>query len=181
MRRRLRGLKRQALINACLRLRPTAIADAEECTRRTVMQRLARRIRDLTDEVHAADAELSELVDEHVGRLLQMRGVGVIAAAQYWVSWSDPAASATRPPSPPWPASVPSRPAAANTRHRLNPFGDRALHQSALTLERCDPETQNYLARRTGDGKTRRKPSAASSATAPSNTRHQTHRLLSTT
>jgi hypothetical protein len=44
MPRRLRGLEHQALINACLR--PTAIADAEERTRRT----LGRRFRNLTDD-----------------------------------------------------------------------------------------------------------------------------------
>ncbi|MFI6741998.1 IS110 family transposase [Nonomuraea sp. NPDC050451] len=159
--RRLRSLKRQALIDACLRLRPAAVADAEERTRRTVMQRLARRIRNLTDEVHAAETELAELVDEHVSHLLQMRGVGVITAAQCWVSWSGPgrfrneAAFAALAGVSPIEAS-----SGRHTRHRLNPFGDRALnralHHIALTLERCDPETRNYLARRTSDGKTRR-------------------------
>ncbi|WP_223167062.1 transposase [Nonomuraea sp. SYSU D8015] len=146
LRQRLRALKRHALIDACLRLRPSAVADAEERIRRTVMQRLARRIRDLTAEVHAADDELAELVVRHVGHLLQMRGVGVITAAQCWVSWSGPgrfrneAAFAALAGVNPIEAS-----SGKHTRHRLNPFGDRALnralHHIALTLERCDPET----------------------------------------
>ncbi|GAA2393309.1 hypothetical protein GCM10010404_58240 [Nonomuraea africana] len=47
-----------------------------------------------------------------------------------------------------------------NTRHRLNPHGDRALnralHHIALTLQRWDPETRQYVAKRISDGKTRR-------------------------
>ncbi|TDE20085.1 IS110 family transposase [Nonomuraea mesophila] len=140
------------MIDACLRLRPSSVTDAEERT---------RRIRDLTSEVHAADAKLTELVEQPVGHLLQMRGIGVITAALCWVSWSGPgrfrneAAFAALAGVSPIEAS-----SGKHTRHRLNPFGDRALnralHQIALTLERCDPETQNYLARRTSDGKTRR-------------------------
>ncbi|GAA2416144.1 hypothetical protein GCM10010404_88210 [Nonomuraea africana] len=61
-RQRLRGLTRTALIDACLALRPSATTDPEERTRRLVMQRLARRIRDLTSEIHAADDELAALV-----------------------------------------------------------------------------------------------------------------------
>ncbi|QKW38009.1 transposase [Actinomadura sp. NAK00032] len=40
-----------------------------------------------------------------------------------------------------------------NVRHRLTPHGDRALnralHHIALTLKRCDPQTKDYLTRRT--------------------------------
>jgi hypothetical protein len=47
-----------------------------------------------------------------------------------------------------------------NIRRRLNPYEDRALnralHHIALTLERCDPKTCDYLARRTIEAKTRR-------------------------
>ncbi|MEU4704772.1 IS110 family transposase [Nonomuraea dietziae] len=160
-RQRLRGLTRTALIDACLALRPSATTDPEERTRRLVMQRLARRIRDLTSEIHAADDELAALVQHHMGRLLQMRGVGVITAAQCWVSWSGPgrfrneAAFAALAGVSPIQAS-----SGKNTRHRLNPHGDRALnralHHIALTLQRWDPETRQYVAKRISDGKTRR-------------------------
>jgi transposase len=46
------------------------------------------------------------------------------------------------------------------TRHRLNRGGDRrlnrALHTVALTRLRCHPETRQYAARRSGEGKTDR-------------------------
>jgi hypothetical protein len=45
-------------------------------------------------------------------------------------------------------------------RHRLNRGGDRqanaALYRIAVTRLRCDPETRDYLDRRTAEGKTRR-------------------------
>ncbi|MEU7901060.1 transposase [Nonomuraea sp. NPDC049152] len=160
-RQRLRGLTRTALIDACLALRPSATTDPDERTRRLVMQRLARRIRDLTSEIRAADDELAALVQQHVGHLLHMRGVGVITAAQCWVSWSGPgrfrneAAFAALAGVSPIQAS-----SGKNTRHRLNPHGDRALnralHHIALTLQRWDPETRQYVAKRISDGKTRR-------------------------
>jgi transposase len=160
-RRRLRNLTRHALTQACLALRSSATTDPEERARRTVMQRLARRIRDLTEEIHAADLDLAELVQHHIGHLLAMRGVGVITAAQCWVSWSGPgrfrneAAFAALAGVSPTPAS-----SGKMTRHRLNPHGDRALncalHTIALTLERCDTPTRDYIARRISQSKTRR-------------------------
>ncbi|MFC6902485.1 transposase [Nonomuraea dietziae] len=131
-RQRLRGLTRTALIDACLALRPSATTDPEERTRRLVMQRLARRIRDLTGEIHAADDELAALVHQHMGHLLQMRGVGVITAAQCWVSWSGPgrfrneAAFAALAGVAPIEAS-----SGKNTRHRLNPRRSRAQPRPA--------------------------------------------------
>jgi transposase len=165
-RQRLRGMTKHALVDACLRLRPSAVTDPEDRARRTVMQRLARRIRDLSAEVRAADRELADreladLVHCHVGHLLDMRGVGVITAAQAWVSWSRPGRFRNEAAFAALAGVSPIQASSEKTiRHRLNPHGDRALnralHHIALTLERCDPLTKDYLTRRTSQGKTRR-------------------------
>jgi transposase len=160
LRQRLRDKTTPALVLACQQLRPTAATAAEDHARRTAMQRLARRIRDLTAEIRAADRELLTLIRAHVPQLLDLRGVGPIGAAQAWISWSEPgrcrseAAFAALAGVNPIPAS-----SGTTVRYRLNRHGDRALnrslHQSVLTLERCDPATQAYIARRVASGKTR--------------------------
>ena len=56
-------------------------------------------------------------------------------------------------------------------RVRLNRGGDRqlncALHRIAVTQARTDPGPRAYLARKQAEGKTRPRPTAASSATSP--------------
>lgn len=160
-RQKLRGHTTPGLIQACLRLRPAAATTLEDRTRRTAMQRLARRIRDLTSEIRDADTELTALARTHIPQLLDQRGLGTVTATQAWISWSAPgrcrneAAFAALAGVSPLPAS-----SGRTVRHRLNRGGDRALNQAlhhvAITLERCDPATRDYVARRTADGKTRK-------------------------
>ncbi|WP_405148431.1 transposase [Sphaerisporangium sp. NBC_01403] len=108
------------------------------------MQRLAHRIRDLTNEVVPPMRSRPELLAGHAGHLLQMRGVGVITAAQCRVSWSGPgrfrseAAFAALTGVSPIEAG-----SGKNTRHRLNPFGDRALkrHATAVLISRRHAST----------------------------------------
>ena len=160
-RERLRRHTAPALIQACLRLRPAAAGTVEDRVRRTAMQRLARRIRELTSEINDADAELRALASTHLPQLLDQRGVGVVTATQAWISWSAPgrcrneAAFAALAALSPLPAS-----SGRTIRHRLNRGGDRALNQAlhhiVITLERCDPATRDYVARRTTEGRTRK-------------------------
>lgn len=160
-RERLRGLTTPALIQACRRLRTAAASAVEDRTRRTAMQRLARRITDLTNEIRDADTELLALAHIHIPQLLDQRGIGVVTATQAWISWSAPgrcrneAAFASLAGVSPLPAS-----SGRTVRHRLNRGGDRALNQAlhhiTVTLERCDPVTRDYVTRRTAEGKTRK-------------------------
>jgi transposase len=160
-RQKLRGLTAPALIQTCLRLRVTAANCVEDRVRRTALKRLAGRIKDLTSEIREADAELLALARTHVPQLLDQRGIGVVTATQAWISWSAPgrfrneAAFAALAGTSPLPAT-----SGRTIRHRLNRGGDRALNQAlhhiAVTLERCDPATRDYVARRTADGKSRK-------------------------
>jgi transposase len=128
---------------------------------RLVLRTLARRI-------NAATVEADELEHEILGharalapQLLDEPGVGPIVAAQLIVAWSHPgrvrseAAFARLAGVAPLPAS-----SGQTTRHRLSRGGDRqlnrALHTVILHRRQHDPATQEYIARRVAEGKSRR-------------------------
>lgn len=145
-----------------LRTNPTRALDAaEDRARIASMRRLARRIQELGTEANDAEAEIRTLVRALAPQLLRKTGVGALTAAQIIVSWSHPgrvrseAAFAALAGTSPLDAS-----SGRQQRHRLNRYGDRALNQAihliAITGERCDPQTQAYIARRVVEGKTRR-------------------------
>ena len=94
-------------------------------------------------------------------RLLDEPGVGPIVAAQLLVVWShhgrvrSEAAFARLAGVAPVPAN-----SGQTIRHRLSRGGDRqlnrALHTVILHRRQHDPATKDYIARRIGEGKTRR-------------------------
>jgi transposase len=124
---------------------------------------IAARIRFLSQQTHELDHELSQLLQQHPAgpTLLAEPGVGPVVAAQLLVSWSHPgrvrgeAAFASLAGVAPLEASSGQR-----VRHRLNRTGDRdlnrALHTVAITRLRCHPETRDYHATRTTQGKSHR-------------------------
>lgn len=119
---------------------------------------LAHRIRELTAALTANNHELATLVKAFMPSLLDLRGVGPVAAATLITTWShrgrihSEAAFAALAGVSPIPAS-----SGRNQRMRLNRGGDRhlnaALHTIMLTRRRCDPETRAYITRRTNEGK----------------------------
>jgi transposase len=121
----------------------------------------ARRVEQATEEAAALKRELERLLLELAPQLLELEGVGPISAAQVLVSWSQrgrfrsEAAFARLAGAPPIPAS-----SGKTVRHRLDRGGDRrlnrALHAIVLTRRRCNHETQAYIARRLGEGKSER-------------------------
>jgi len=127
------------------------------------MRAVAARINFLTEQIAELDPQLALLVHAHPAgpTLLDEPGVGPVVAAQLLVSWSHPgrvrseAAFAALAGVSPLEASSGQR-----ARHRLNRTGDRALnralHTVALTRLRCHPETRQYAARRSAEGKTGR-------------------------
>jgi len=122
---------------------------------------LARRIADLDKTLAQNKKELTALVKQSCAVLLEQVGVGPVTAAALLCAWShhgrvrDEAAFASLAGVNPIPAS-----SGRTVRHRLNRGGDRtlnaALHTIALVRRRVDPTTQNYVARRTTDGKSSR-------------------------
>jgi len=127
------------------------------------LRSIAARIRFLSAQTAELDPQLLALVKEHPAgpALLAEPGVGPVAAAQLLISWShhgrvrNEAALAALAGVAPIEASSGQR-----TRHRLNRGGDRdlkrALHATAITKLRCDPESQQYEIKRSAQGKTHR-------------------------
>ena len=95
------------------------------------------------------------------------QGVGPIVAATVLCAWSHPgrvrseAAFAKLSGAAP----IPANSGQVTTHYRLNPYGDRqlnwALHTVVLSRMRWDEETQAYVKRRTAEGKTHGRSSAA--------------------
>ncbi len=124
-------------------------------------KRLASAIHDFQTLLTQNREQLAEVVDTMAPGLMDLPGLGPVTAAQVIVSYShhgrirSEAAFAALAGVNPIPAS-----SGNNVRHRLNRHGDRqlnrALHTIARTRMMFDPQTQDYVQRRTAEGKTRR-------------------------
>ena len=151
---RLRRLQGEKLISACLQLGTATLE-------RSLIRRLARRVRQLEDELAAVDDQLAASVRAAAPQLLEECGVGPVCAAQLVVSSGDPtrmhseAAFAALAGTSPVDAS-----SGRQRRHRLNRGGDRqlnrALHVIALTRIRYHDQTRDYHTRLLKSGKTSR-------------------------
>ncbi|MER7805861.1 IS110 family transposase [Streptomyces sp900116325] len=158
IRERLRTLAPAELIKHLSRSRPGKDTSDPACAVRIALRRLARRYQYLTEEIADADAELKTLVLEAAPSLVALPGVGTETAAQLLITAGDNPERLTSEASfahlcaaAPVPAS-----SGRTNRHRLNRGGDRhanhALHMIALVRMRYDQRTQNYVARRTAEG-----------------------------
>jgi len=160
LRERLDCRRGQQLTRACLRLRPRP-SEPENAALVAVLRRLARRIDQLDQELHAVDQALEQIVAELAPELLAETGVGPFCAAQLLVSAGDPrrlrseASLARLGGVSPLPAS-----SGKTQRHRLNRGGDRqlnyALHLIALQRVRLHDETRAYYQRLLDRGKSKR-------------------------
>jgi transposase len=158
LRDQLRGHSTGALVDACLRLRPTPdLADHDQATK-YALRSLARRYRALGEEITALDAQLRPLLTHACPQLLAVHGVGPETAAQLLITIGDnpdrlcsEAAFAALCGVAPIPAS-----SGKTRKHRLSRGGDRqanrALYIITITrLRRC-ARTRAYTTRRTTQG-----------------------------
>lgn len=127
---------------------------------RTEAVRLAKRIRDIDDELADNHSQLTTLIQHSkAAPLLNKTGIGPVTAAVAYTVWSHPgrvrneAAFAVLAGVNPIPAS-----SGNTTRHRLNRGGDRklnrALHMAIVTRMARDPETRAYVEKRRAQGRT---------------------------
>jgi transposase len=126
-----------------------------------VARELITRIRALTRQVNALEAELRALVRAQHPRLLAETGCGALTAATLLgrtagaQRFATDAHFARQTGTAPIPAS-----SGNHNRHRLHRGGDRqlnrALHMIAITRARHDPATRAYLDRKIAEGKTRK-------------------------
>lgn len=159
LRARLRGLPKQALLNACAGLRPhTTRVDDPEQAAKVALRSLARRYRALVEEIAELDQLIEPLVTAINPGLLELNGVGADVAGQLLVTAGEnterlrsEAAFAMLCGAAPIPAS-----SGKTHRHRLNRGGDRqanaALYRIVLCRLRWDHRTQAYAQRRTAEG-----------------------------
>ena len=157
-----RNLTTGALIPKLSGSRGRAGGDEIEAHTRSALKRLAIRYQQLNEEIATYDTDLAQLVGVINPALVQTKGIATITAAQLLITAGDnperlrsEAAFAMLCGAAPLPAS-----SGKTTRHRLNRGGDRAansaLHKIAIVRMATDPETRNYVTRRTAEGKTKK-------------------------
>ncbi|MEC5182360.1 transposase [Arthrobacter sp. CG_A4] len=157
-----RGLTTQKIIRKLAASRARSGAHEVEVFTRSTLKRLASRYADLGEEISTYDLELESLVTETNPALIATRGISTVTASQLLITAGDnaerlrgEAAFAALCGTSPLPAS-----SGKTTRHRLNRGGDRqanaALHRIALVRMATDPETKEYVAKRSSEGKTKK-------------------------
>src|SRR5215213_2236096 len=137
------------------------LARAEQTMRVGIARDELRRIRELSQTIKALEREIAGLVgavapqpltEPGFGPLTAAKLVGEIAGAGRFATEAKLARAAGVAP-------IPASSAKTN-RHRLDRGGNRqinaAIHRIAITRSRCHPETQDYIARKTAEGKTTR-------------------------
>lgn len=131
-----------------------------QATARTEAVRLASRVLDLDTEIKTNTANLRATITEaNHAALLDLPGVGPVNAGVVLAAWSHPGRvrndAAFAKLGGVCPLEVSS---GKSEEHRLNRTGDRqlnrALHSIAKTRMRYDPDTRDYVERRTSEGLT---------------------------
>jgi transposase len=115
----------------------------------------------LQEQIARNHEELESLVQQVHPALLDIYGIGPVPAAIILTAWSHPgrvrseAAFAALAGTGPVPAS-----SGSSTRFRLNRGGDRQLNTAICTIALIgmnrDPNTKNYVAERTSQGRTKK-------------------------
>ena len=157
----LNGLTTIALAKRCGNFRPGRLDDPKTAAK-YALRSLARRYRQLSDEIQNLEAELERLTRSIAPALLNAFGVGPDTAATLLIAaGSNPdrlrseAAFASLCGVNPIPAS-----SGKTNRHRLNRGGDRqanaALYRIVIVRLCYDPRTQAYMRRRTAEGMSKR-------------------------
>ena len=163
VRARFKDRPKTGLVSEAARMRPRKGSDPVTHTTYLVIRGLARRIRDLNDEIGTIDAALGDLVNETASTLLDLYGVGAVTAATLLITAGDNPDRLHTERS--WAhlcgvSPVPTGSGKTSGRHRLNHGGDRranaALYSIVLTRMSSDPATRNYVRRRSAEGLSKR-------------------------
>jgi transposase len=137
------------------------LARAEQTMRVRIARDELRRLRELTATINALKTEIAELVGELAPQLVSEPGCGPLTAAKLVgeIAGADRFASDAKLARAAGIAPIPAS-SGRTDRHRLDRGGNRqinaAIHRMAVTRARCDPQTQDYIARKKAEGKTNR-------------------------
>src|SRR3954454_13907095 len=137
------------------------LARAEQTMRVRIDRDELRRLRELTQAIRELESEIAPLVAQVAPQLLTEPGFGPLTAAKMVGEIAGAARFATDAKLARAAGLAPIPVSSGKTnRHRLDRGGNRqvnaAIHRVAVTRARCHPETQDYLARKTAEGKTTR-------------------------
>lgn len=157
---RLPRLRSQAGVRA-LEASATDDARALQQHRAATIRRLAQRLHLLADQVKAVGGQIRALAAPRLAPLTAICGVDLLTAAALAGILGPGRRFATDAQLAAYAGAAPLEASSAGrTRHRLNRGGNRQrnaiLYRIAVTQARCSPQARAYLARRTGEGKTRR-------------------------
>jgi transposase len=159
IRTRFKDRYKTGLVTEAAAMRPRKGNDPITYTTYVVIRGLARRIKDLNDEMRTIDQALTELIGATAPSLLECYGVGAATAATLLVAAGDNPDRLHTERS--WAhlcgvSPVPAGSGKTSGRVRLNHGGDRhanaALYQIVLTRMSSDPATRNYVRRRRAEG-----------------------------
>jgi transposase len=162
LRDRLRWLSTRRLVAVACRLRPGTQPETPQAATKLALRSVARRYEALSEEIAELDVQLDRLVAQAAPELLALPAVGTDHAATLLIVAGD------NPQRLRSEASFASlcgvSPVEASSgkvvRHRLNRGGNRdanrALHMICMVRMAMDGRTQQYVARRTAEGKSKR-------------------------
>jgi len=157
------GLSTARLVTKVSRSRPGKnLSDVETATK-FALRSVAHRYQQLSEEISKLDEHLNRLVAEAAPELLAVEGVSIDTAASLLIAagnnpgrLKDEAAFAHLCGAAPIPAS-----SGKTVRHRLNRHGNRDANRALYVIALCrmsrDERTRTYVARRTKEGKTKKK------------------------
>jgi transposase len=137
------------------------LARAEQTMRVRIARDELRRIRELSQTIKALEREIAGLIAMVAPQLLCEPGFGPLTAAKLVgeIAGADRFATDAKLARAAGVAPIPASSGNTN-RHRLDRGGNRqvnaAIHRVAVTRARCHPETRDYIARKTAEGKTHR-------------------------
>ena len=162
LRHRLRGLSTKELVSVAARFRlgvdPRDVPSATKFALRSV----ARRYEALSAEIAELDAHLDRMVAQAAPELVSLAGIGTDHAATLLIVAGDNPQRLRSEASFAGLCGVAPIEASSGkvVRHRLNRGGNReanrALYMICLARMRRDRRTQEYVARRTAEGKSKR-------------------------
>jgi transposase len=158
LRDRLRWLSTRRLVAVACRLRPSTQPETPEAASKLALRSVARRHEALSEKIAELDVQLDRLVAQAAPELLALPAVGTDHAATLLIVAGD------NPQRLRGEASFASlcgvSPVEASSgkvvRHRPNRDANRALHMICMLRMGMDGRTQQYVARRTAEGKSKR-------------------------
>jgi transposase len=158
----LRALSAKRLAEKASRFRCEAEPDNPTAATKFALRSVARRYQQLSEEIAILEEHIERIVREASPRLVVLEGVGPDSAATLMlVAGDNPERLRNEATFANLCGVAPIEASSGKVvRHRLNPHGcreaNRALYVVALNRMRRDLRTQEYVARRTKEGKSKR-------------------------